>query len=417
MLLAAAVAALVWANSPVAGSYERFWTTEIALDVGGFRLAEPLRLWVNDLAMALFFFVVGLEVKRELTLGALSDPRAAVLPVACALGGMVVPAALYLLLAGGGDAARGWGVPIATDIAFAVGVLVLLGRHAPFGLRVFLLTLAVADDIGAIAVFAVFYSSNVALVWLATALAAIGVVVAMERSHVRAFPPYVAGAAVLWFALFQSGVHATLAGVVLGFLTPHRPFHPPETVVEEASSHLGRLQENPPDGVADEQEQNTLLFVSELATEAVSPLARLEDALHPWSSYVVLPLFALANAGVDLSGLALGELLREPVTLGVVAGLVLGKPLGIVAVAAIALRTGRARLPDEVGWRQLTGAGLLAGIGFTVSIFVAGLAFEPGSQLETQAKVGILFASVLAGVAGAALLGIRGPGDSGTGAG
>jgi Na+:H+ antiporter, NhaA family len=409
LLLIAALAALVWANSPWAGGYERLWGTEVTVGIGRYALTESLHLWVNDLGMALFFFVVGLEVKRELTLGRLSDPRAAALPVLCALGGMVVPAALYALVNAGGEGSSGWGVPMATDIAFAVGVLVLLGKRAPLGLRAFLLTLAVADDIGAIAVIAVFYSDDVRLSWLLVAALVIGLVILLERVHVRALAPYVLAAGVLWLAVFSSGIHATIAGVILGFLTPHRPFQNPDTVVREAAAHLEQLRARgevgggETRGVADEREQNGLLFVSELTTEAVSPLARLEEALHPWSSYLVLPLFALANAGVRLTGLTLGD----PVTLGVILGLVIGKPLGITATAAAGLATRRVRLPDGVGWLELIGVGLLAGVGFTVAIFVAGLAFEPGSPQDDAAKVGILVASLLAGVIGSAFLAVR----------
>ncbi len=406
VLLLAAVVALVWANSAAASSYESLWGTELTVGVGRFSLTEDLRHWVNDLLMALFFFVVGLEIKRELVLGELRDPRAAALPLICALGGMVAPAALYLLFNAGGPGSSGWGVPMATDIAFAVGVLALVGSRAPTALKVFLLTLAVADDLGAIAVIALFYTRDLSLPWLIGAVAAIGGIVALQRFGIRTYGAYIVAAALLWLAVFESGVHATIAGVALGFLTPSRPLHPPESVSGLAEGHLERLQRKPPDGVADEDEQTTLLEVARLAREGVSPLARLEALLHPWTSFVVLPLFALANAGVRLAGDGAADTFADPVALGVAVGLVVGKPLGIVLAAFITTRLGLARLPRACGWLEIVGVGLLAGIGFTVAIFIAGLAFtEPAHT--TAAKLGILAASGVAGVAGAGFLAAR----------
>lgn len=407
LLLVAAVAALVWANSPAGDTYTAFWQTELGVEVGTFRVAEPLSAWVNDLLMAFFFFVVGLEVKREVVHGSLSDPAAAALPIVCAVGGMVVPALLYTAFNAGTPEVSGWGVPMATDIAFSLGVLSLVGRRAPMGLKIFLLSLAVADDIGAILVIAVFYTAGLELAWLGLAAATVAAVVLMRRLAVRALVPYVVAAAVLWFAVFESGVHATIAGVVLGLLTPSRSFHPPEVVVGDAERHLEAVRARPPDGRSDEAEESALLHVSAVVEEAVSPLARLERTLHPWTSYVVLPLFALANAGVVLGGEGLGTVLRDPVALGVIVGLVLGKPIGIVAAAVLAVRLARLRLPPGTDWTELVGVGLLAGVGFTVSIFVAGLAFGEESAAADTAKVGILVASVVAGVVGAGFLAVR----------
>ncbi len=369
VVLCAAVIALVWANSPLSSSYDALWETEIALDIGGIGLAEDLRHWVNDLLMAFFFFVVGLEVKREFVHGSLRDPRAAALPIICALGGMIVPAVLYLLIAGGGQPGRGWGIPMATDIAFALGVLALLGSRVPASLKAFLLTLAVVDDIGAITVIALFYSQDLVAAWLGVAVAVILGILVAQRLGIRALPAYAVGAAVLWLAVYSSGVHATIAGVALGLLTPAWPFQPPEAV----------------------------------ASESVSPLERLLSALHPWTSFLVLPLFALANAGVQLDAGALAAVFGQPVTLAVIVGLVVGKPLGILGAAALVHATTAASLPEEAGWRDLAGTGLLAGIGFTVSLFIADLAFVD-DELQASARLGILLASVLAGAVGAAVL-------------
>jgi NhaA family Na+:H+ antiporter len=273
----------------------------------------------------------------------------------------------------------------------------------PTGVRVFLLTLAIVDDIGAILVIAVSYAGELSLGWLAVAVATVAAVIAMERAHVRALLPYVVAAGVLWLAVFESGVHATIAGVVLGLLTPARSFHPPERVTEPIGTHLSGLRVALPDGQADEEEQVTFMEVMRLANEAISPLVRLQTSLHPWSAFVVVPLFAFANSGVALSGGALARSLSSPITIGVILGLVVGKPAGIVAAALIAVRGWRARMPADVGWGQLTGIAALGGVGFTVSIFIAGLAFSAAEAIDA-AKIGILIASALAGLIGAVAL-------------
>jgi NhaA family Na+:H+ antiporter len=399
VLAAGAMVALVWANSAWSGSYTQLWQTPISLGIGSFHIEEDLRHWVNDLAMALFFFVAGLEIKRELVHGQLRSPRAAALPIACAIGGMVVPAAIYLAFNASDPAtAKGWGVPMATDIAFSIGVLTLLGRRVPASLKVFLLTLAIVDDIGAIVVIAVFYSAGVSLAWLVTAVAAVLVIVVLRQAQVRWLAPYVVLAAVVWLALFESGVHATIAGVVLGLLTPAHPLHHPAEVHDAVSGYLG--SEGLDDELQDESDESAFLRIAHTATEGVSPLARLEHRLHPWSSFVVLPLFALANAGVSFAEGGAG--LTSRLTLGIGLGLVMGKPLGVLAAAWLATKVFGARLPAHAGWPELAGAGMLAGIGFTVSLFVTGLAFEPA--IADQAKIAVLGASCLAGLVGAAFL-------------
>ncbi|MBA2626287.1 MAG: Na+/H+ antiporter NhaA [Acidimicrobiia bacterium] len=404
VLLVAAVAALVWANSPWSGGYERLWETDLTVRLGSLELREDLRHWVNDLLMAVFFFVIGLEIKREAVHGSLREPRQAAVPLLCALGGMALPALLYLLVVGGGEETAGWGVPMATDIAFALGVLALLGSRAPSELKVFLLTLAVADDLGAIAVIAVFYSGGIGWWWLSAAVLLLAAVAVLARLEVRHLAVYVLAAGLLWLAVFESGVHATVAGVALGLLTPARPFVAPRRAAAEVGAHLESVRA---DDIAEESDESSMRHVGGLVDEGVSPLARLEHSLHPWTSFVVLPVFALANAGVDLGGRSVGDVVGDRVSLGVIAGLVLGKPLGVLLAAVVAVFVLRLALPDGVRWRHLAGIGLLAGIGFTVSIFITGLAFDEPA-LDDAAKLGILAASVLAGGLGAAVLGLPG---------
>ncbi len=393
VLLVATVIALGLANSPLAESFEKIWQTELRISVGAFELTEDLRHFVNDALMAVFFFVVGLEIKREIVLGELSDRRKAALPAVAALGGMVVPAAVYLLFNAGGPGSAGWGIPMATDIAFAVGVLALLGSRVPSGLKVFLLSLAIVDDIGAILVIAVFYSHGFQLGWLIGALVLLVGIVVLRRLKVTWTPLYVLVGAGVWFATFESGIHATIAGVALGLLTPARPADP--RGYKDVYRETGLLEEQP--------DAQSLRAVSLQATEVVSVAERLEYLLHPWTSYAVIPLFALANAGVRLSLDTLGDAMSSPVALGIAAGLVLGKIAGISSAAWLAVKLNLGRLPDGVSWRVILGGSAVAGIGFTVSLFIAGLAFTD-SQLVDEAKIGVLVASVVAGTLGALLL-------------
>jgi len=384
LLLAATVAALALANSPWAAGFLDFWHAKAGFRVGRFALELSLQHWINDALMAVFFFVIGLEVKREVVHGELRDLRAAALPLAAALGGMVAPAAIYLALVSHGPGTRGWGIPMATDIAFVVGCMAVLGRRVPLGLRVTLLSLAIADDIGAILVIAIGYSAG--LDWISLGLGVLGIlsVLALARIGVRSVPVYVFVGALVWIAFHASGVHATIAGVILGWLTPIRPWVSQATLA-------GMVGEGGLGG-------KTLEIA---ARESMSPLERLETALHPWVGFAIMPLFALANAGVILSP----EALREPVALAVAAGLVVGKPLGIVAFAWIAVKAGLARLPQGVGWGAVAAGGALAGIGFTMSLFIAGLALP--SELLPAAKVGVLGASALSAAVGVAALRLR----------
>ena len=402
LLLGAAVAALAWANSPWGAGYERLWHTRLSIRLGPWGISEDLRHWVNDALMSLFFLVVGLEIKRELVTGELREPRAAALPAIAALGGMVVPALIYLALNPGGEAARGWGIPMATDIAFAVGVLTLAAKVAPPSLKPFLLALAIVDDIGAIVVIALFYSEGVAWGPLLVAAGVCGLIAAAWRSSVRSPPVHVALGALLWIAVYASGVHPTIAGVAMGFLTPAVAFERPRTVSREAHRVADETsdQPSPPDVDAPQW-----LELARLAREAVSPLARLEAALHPWTSFVVVPVFALANAGVRLSGDALAGALSSRVTLGVLLGLVVGKTVGISLATLGAARLRLASLPTGADRSDVVGTAAVAGIGFTVSLFITELAFTDRGLVD-EAKVGILAASVVAGALGFALLSV-----------
>jgi NhaA family Na+:H+ antiporter len=360
-LAVAALIAVVWVNSPLAGSYTDLWSQELTLGGGQLSVTEDLQHWVNDGLMAVFFFVVGLEIKRELVTGELRDPRAAALPAVAALGGVVLPAAIFLAWTWDSNAAGGWGIAMATDIAFAVGLLALLGSRVSPGAKLFLLTIAIVDDIIAISVIAAVYTDTVSLPWLLSAVGGLTVVVLLRRVGVGQIWPYVAIGGVVWACTLESGVHATIAGVLLGLLTPTGEVH-------------GR-----------------------------DVLVTLEHRLHPWSAFVIIPLFALANAGVVLSGSALGEAVRSPLALGIASGLVVGKILGISGATFLMLRLGWGVLPYGVHRAQIWGVAAVAGIGFTVSLFIADLAYDDPALTEV-AKIGIFAGSLLSGLIGAALL-------------
>ncbi len=393
LLLIGALIAIIWANSPWASSYTELWDTTIGINIGAFSLDMDLRGWINDGAMALFFFVAGMEIKREMVSGELKDPKAAALPIIGAAGGMLVPAVIYIGFNHGGVGSGGWGIPMATDIAFAVGIVSLLGRRVPVQLKLFLLTLAVADDLGAIFVIAIAYSQGLAFAWLLGALAVFGAVLLLRRAHVWYFPVYVVLGMLAWYFMLKSGVHATVAGVVLGFLTPTRPLR--EGLDAEAIAD--RLENQ--DELSAAQVRNAAFQIK----EAVPVDVRLVDVLHPWTGYVIIPLFALANAGVPLGREALESATSSPITLGVFFGLVAGKTIGVFAAAVGAAKLGIARLPRGVTVLQMLGIAMGAGIGFTVAIFVTGISLrEP--VLQDQAKIGIFAASFAAALLSAVTL-------------
>jgi NhaA family Na+:H+ antiporter len=405
-MLVMAVVALVWANSPFADSYIELWETLISVHIGDLiHIDLDLRGWVNDLAMAIFFFVVALEIKRELVRGELRDPRAAALPALAALGGMIVPATIFALLNAGGAGADGWGIPMATDIAFAVGVLSLVGRRIPSSLVVFLLTLAIVDDLGAIVVIAVFYTSGLSFGWLAVGVGCIVGAVILNRSDVRSLVPYFMLAVFCWLALHESGVHATLAGVAFGLATPSHAFFRPQHFGPRArqlvaSVEVAQAAEDSSSGRDEEaMEADALNELITLSAESQPPLDRIEHRLLPWTTFVIVPIFALANAGVSVSWDDLTSAFSESVTLGVLFGLVIGKPVGIMVFSLLAVRLRIGKQPAGATWPQILGVSMLGGIGFTVALFVTELAFEPGA-LANQAKIGILAASAIAGTAG-----------------
>jgi NhaA family Na+:H+ antiporter len=405
MLLAAAAIALIWANSPWAAAYFDLWHTELGIQIGPFSLVHDLHWWINDGLMVIFFFVVGLEIKRELLVGELSNVRQALLPIAAAIGGMALPALIYVAFNWGTPGIAGWGAPMATDIAFSLGVMALLGRRAPLGLKVFLTALAVVDDLGAVLVIAFFYSGAIQTFYLFAALGVLVLLLGANIMGTRSPLVYALLGILLWLLFLQSGVHATLAGVLLALTIPAEGKIRVRRFVERARAHLDALRPDPtgpPRMVIGEQQE--ILQALETAVEQVqTPLQRLEHALHPWVTYAIMPIFALANAGVSLGGGALGEIFTNRVSLGVLLGLIVGKQIGVTGGAWLAVRAHWADLPEGIGWRGIYGVSWLAAIGFTMSLFVAGLAFGQGPELEV-AKLGILAASLLAGGVGYAIL-------------
>jgi NhaA family Na+:H+ antiporter len=394
LLLAAAGLALAWANSPWRAAYERLWGTTFSLGVGPWGIEKDLRYWTNEGLMALFFLVAGLEIKRELLTGELRDRRAALLPAVAALGGMIVPALIYLALSAGGRGARGWGISTPTDIAFALGLLALAAGRAPASLKPFLLTLAIVDDLATIVVVALFYSAEVAWMPLGIALLIVLAVVGLQRIHVRAPIAYVGLGVALWLAVQRSGVHPAIAGAFVGALTPAVAFQRPRTVSEEAHRIADETVDDPfpPDADA-----HHWLRLATLSREAVSPLARIEHVLLPWVSFVLLPVFAFANAGVTLLPGSLGPAAGNRIAIGIVVGRLIGKVAGITIASWLAVRAGLARLPRGANWLHVAGTAAAAGVAFTVSLFVADLAFPTGSPAEVSAKVGILATAPLAG--------------------
>tara|TARA_R110002096_G_scaffold361075_3_gene554176 strand:+ start:76942 stop:78288 length:1347 start_codon:yes stop_codon:yes gene_type:complete len=405
LLMAATVAALIWANSPWASSYHDILHGHVTMEAFGFGIDKPLHVWINDGLMAVFFFVVGLEIKREVLAGELATFRKALLPIAGALGGIVVPALIYYAINANGAGASGWGIPMATDIAFALGILLLLGPRVPIGLKVFLTALAIVDDIGAIAVIAIFYTDQIVVGSLLGGGALVLFSAVLNMLGVRNSIVYFIVGTMVWLAFFKSGVHATLASVCMAMTIPARTRIDGESLL----ARLKKLTERFADsglkkgrGLLTTEQEHTLQDMERAVEQSTAPLQKLEHALLPIVSFVALPIFALANAGLALDGdLALA--VQSPVTLGVIAGLVIGKQVGIFSFAWLAVRLGFANLPEGVSWRQIHAVAVLGGVGFTMALFVGSLAFKDPALVE-QAKLGILLASTVAAILGAVLL-------------
>lgn len=403
LLMGTALLALLLANGPLASAYAHLIHTPINLTVGSWSMGMTLHHWINDGLMAIFFFVVGLELKREILVGELAKPRHAVLPIGAAIGGMIVPALIYFAINPEGDGARGWGIPMATDIAFAIGALALLANRVPRALITFLVALAIVDDLGAVMVIALFYTDTIALAPLTMAGLLFALLLAFNMSGIRKTMPYFIVAAFLWYALLQSGVHATLAGILGALSVPAVPKYNPERFSDHVRELMQRFDAShqPGQSIMTNDKLRAVVQTLENGVHSVeAPLQRLEHVWHMPVAYLVIPIFALANAGIPLSFTSLGETLTHPVMLGVSLGLVLGKFIGITGVCWLLLKLGVASLPRDTRFTQIAGVSLLAGIGFTMSIFVAQLGFGEREDLLLMAKTGILAASLLAGVAG-----------------
>jgi NhaA family Na+:H+ antiporter len=403
-VLAAAATALIIANTPLQEWYDHLWETEIVADIGGFHLLDlSVHDFINDGLMAIFFFVVAIEIKREWIFGELRDRKAAAMPIIAAIGGMVVPAIIYLVFNAGGEAQHGWGIPMATDIAFALAVLAAAGPRVPTSARVFLLTLAIVDDLGAILVIAIFYTGDLDLVMLGLAAATCVVVWGLQKAQVRSTAVFVLLGLTCWWFLHESGVHATIAGVAMGFLTIPWSHLPPKDYPHVARELVDVVDDRIRDGITHEEmglNQGTLREIRRLTKETMSPLDRAEWQVAPWSAYVIVPIFAFANAGVRIPRTSPLEWLSDPIILGVMIGLVLGKTVGVFGAAWLAVRLGIARMQPGLEQIHLFGVAICAGVGFTVAIFVATLAFPDNPGQIEAAKLAIIVASIIAGVVG-----------------
>ena len=406
VLLGITALALLLANSPWSDHYFRFWQLELTVGVPPVALSKSLAHWINDGLMAVFFFVVGLEIKREFLAGELAGARKAALPVAAALGGMLLPALCFLLIGPEGVQARGWAIPMATDIAFALGVIALLGDRIPRSLAIFLTALAIVDDLGAVLVIALFYTGELNLTALSAGALTLAILAGGNRLGIKTPNFYALVGLLLWIALLKSGIHATVAGVLLGMTIPARPRHSHAEFLAEGEQLLSRYrsQGTIPGPFLHEEKLGVLLAIEHACHDAMSPLQRMEHEMHHWVIFGVMPIFALANAGIRLDLHELGLALTQPVTLGIALGLLVGKPLGITLFAWLAVRLGLAELPAGTRWPQIAGLGLLGGIGFTMSLFITNLAYADAPQLVAAAKVGIFAASLLAGILGYLLL-------------
>ncbi len=402
VLMCMTIFALILANTPLADAYMHFFHTKIDFNVGEWKLSHSIHHWINDGLMAIFFFIVGLEIKREILVGELSNIKVAILPILSAIGGMILPALIYLGINSGGEGAEGWGIPMATDIAFAISALVLLGKRVSTPLVTFLVALAIVDDLGAVIVIALFYTDQIFMTPLILAFVSFLVLVSFNRFGIHAILPYFLVGLGLWFFMLESGVHATIAGVIAAMAIPSKPKYAPVDFTVHAKNLLDEFDNYPvaTDHMMHERQKAILQNVKDKIDSVGSPAARLEHDLHLPVSLVVIPLFALANAGISIDFSSIGDTVVQPVSLGIIAGLIFGKVLGIAGVAWLAIKLGLARLPQNSSMSQVFGVAFLGGIGFTMSIFVADLAFLGDDALIFQAKVGVLCASLFSGLFG-----------------
>jgi NhaA family Na+:H+ antiporter len=402
VLMLMTVLALILANSPLADAYTHFFHTNIDLNVGSWKLSHTLHHWINDGLMAIFFFMVGLEIKREILVGELSNIKVAILPILSAIGGMVLPALIYLSINAGEVGVNGWGIPMATDIAFAISALVLLGNRVSPALVTFLVALAIVDDLGAVIVIALFYTEQINFLPLMLAGGSFAIMVLFNRFGIHSILAYFIVGVFMWFFMLESGVHATIAGVIAALAIPSRPKLAPTDFTHHTKDLLDEYDNYPvaTDHTMHEEQKAILLNIKDTIDAVGSPAARLEHDLHLPVSLLIIPLFALANAGISIDFSSISNTIVEPVALGIIAGLILGKIIGIAGVAWLAIKLGIAKLPQGSTMSQLFGVAALGGIGFTMSIFVADLAFVGNSELIFQAKIGILAASLFAGVFG-----------------
>ncbi|WP_419600270.1 Na+/H+ antiporter NhaA [Thiolapillus sp.] len=403
LLMLCAVIALAIANSPLGEGYEHILHTDVTVGGGDLVLSMSLHHWINDGLMALFFLIVGLELKRELLVGELADPKQALLPIAAAIGGMLLPALFYFLLNQNGSEARGWGIPMATDIAFALGTLALLGKRVPPALLTFLVALAIVDDLGAVVVIALFYTADINMLALGTAGGILLLLIALNRGGIRRVMPYGFLGVLLWLAMLKSGVHATLAGVFLAFTIPMKPKLDTPRFLANAKGLLDEIRaahDQEPNIILNDRMRGRISALSEGVSLAQSPAQILEHQMHISSAYLIIPVFALANAGIPIDFGAMDEIFADSVALGVIMGLVLGKLLGIAGMVWLMVKLGWSHLLHGLGFGHIMGAALMGGIGFTMSIFVAELAFANDPKDLLMAKTGVLLASLIAGVTG-----------------
>ena len=410
LLIICTIIALAWANSPWSQSYNHLWHTNLNVNIGNFlNLNYSLHYWINDGLMAIFFFTVGLEIKRELLVGELSSIQKASLPIAGAIGGMVVPAILYTIFNIKGEGTNGWGIPMATDIAFVVGLMALLGPRIPLTLKIFVLALAIADDIGAVLVIAIFYTAEISITALVIAAIVLILLITLNKLGAKSLIPYTLLGIILWLAFLKSGIHATIAGVLLAFTIPASSRFNTNEFSERVKKLIKKFDETGDHwkNVLNNAERRHDVHAIETSCEKVlTPLQRFEHGLHPWVAFFIIPVFALANAGVTLAGLDILDALFSPISLGIIVGLFIGKQAGIFIFSFLAVKMKFASLPEGVNWKNLYGAGILAGIGFTMSLFIAGLAFDNPALLDLS-KIGVLTGSLLSGILGFVYLKIK----------